>query len=277
MKVGETAKFLIAPEYSTGFIQLESTLRRHRATLHAQRQGLPPPPTCCMGLASDSDAHADLYASADVPLELQVTLYDVQMPDEYVPEAWEMSAIDKANKVPELKAHATSEFQQGHVKQAREAYARALEYLESVQLELARQKREEHAYVPGTQVPPGVKRIEAVSPEWVDKTVLALRLNIALCSLKMNEYDKCVAQCSAVLEANPECVKARFRRALAHLRRGRDLELAQRDLLACIAPGVKGGLAKEDAAWASAWKELEAKRKLANEKEKGMWRGMFAT
>ncbi|KAI9189751.1 Aryl-hydrocarbon-interacting protein-like 1 [Blastocladiella emersonii ATCC 22665] len=273
MRVGETSKFLVSPEYAEGFIQLETVLRKERAAKLAAKEGRPRPPTCCMGMAADAEAHADLYASADVPLELTVTLHAVQQPDEFVPEAWEVSAVDKYNAIPSLKAAGAAHWAAGDAAAARDAYRRALEWTEGVQAAVADARRE--GTQPAGHAPPLAdgEGTRGVSCAWLDDTHLALRLNMALCTLHLGEYELAVVQCTQILGDKPGHPKALFRRALAHLRRGRDLELAQADLEAVVAGG---GMARDDRAWAEAWAELTAKWKRARASETRMWRGLFA-
>lgn len=44
---------------------------------------------------------------------------------------------------------------------------------------------------------------------------LRLRNNLALCYFRAREWAPCVAMCDAVLEKNPQCAKAFYRRGLA--------------------------------------------------------------
>ena len=73
------------------------------------------------------------------------------------------------------------------------------------------------------------------------QTRVTLLLNLAATMLKLHDYPAAVAHCSSVIEVEPSNVKAYYRRAQAHLERGRDIDLADRDAdrLLALAPMVK--------------------------------------
>ncbi|KAJ3375141.1 hypothetical protein GGF31_005863 [Allomyces arbusculus] len=286
MRTGETSRFLLAPEYTDGFIQLESLLRKERAAADAQRAGRPAPAaaahTCCMGLAVDAEKHADLYSTQGTPLELEVALLDVQTQDQYERKVWEMSIVERYNEAPTHRARGTALVRTtpSDWSAARDAYRRSLELLEAVaQAPTVADARRDRAHRgepidgPQARAPPIVHE-DQVSSTWLDESLLAVRLNYALCSLKLGEYDAAAKQCTEILQSAPNHPKALFRRGLAHLRRGRDLELAERDFLAVLETGA---MTRSDPEWAAAWQDLQGKWKVARQQESRLWRGVFSS
>ncbi|KNE54810.1 hypothetical protein AMAG_00761 [Allomyces macrogynus ATCC 38327] len=284
MRPGETSRFLLAPEYTDGFIQLESLLRKERAAADAQRAGRPAPAaaahTCCMGLAVDAEKHADLYSTQGTPLEIEVILLDVQTQDQYERKVWEMSIVERYNEAPTHRARGTALVRStpSDWSAARDAYRRSLELLEAVaQAPNVADARRERAHrgepIDGPQArAPPIEHEDQVSSTWLDESLLAVRLNYALCSLKLSEYDAAAKQCTEILTSAPNHPKALFRRGLAHLRRGRDLELAERDFLAVLETGA---MTRSDPEWAAAWQDLQGKWKAARQQESRLWRGVF--
>ncbi|KAI9221888.1 hypothetical protein BC828DRAFT_379856 [Blastocladiella britannica] len=273
MRVGETAKFLISPEYSLGFIQLESHLRRTRASANGR-----PVSNCCMGMAADADQHADLYSSADSPLELTVTLHEALAPAEYARDAWEVDAADRANEVSTIKDAGAAAFRRGEIGVARDQYMRALEWLESAHLKGQESRRTTDAGPESELTPPPVTDIARLCPVWAADTMRTLRLNIALCSLRLAEYERAVTQCSAVLVDSPRCTKALFRRALAHVRKGRDLDLAVTDLTAAVDPTrADTPMSRDDPEWRAAWDAYQTLSAHAVRQEKSMWGKLFGS
>ncbi|KNE56460.1 hypothetical protein AMAG_02264 [Allomyces macrogynus ATCC 38327] len=283
---GETSRFLLAPEYTDGFIQLESLLRKERAAADARRAGRPVPAaaahTCCMGLAVDAEKHADLYSTQGTPLELEVTLLDVQTQDQYERKVWEMSIVERYNEAPAHRARGTALVRSTPSDwfAARDAYRRSLELLEAVaQAPTVADARRDRAHRgeltdgPNARAPP-IEHEDQVSSTWLDENLLAVRLNYALCSLKLGEYDAAAKQCTEILQSAPNHPKALFRRGLAHLRRGRDLELAERDFLAVLETGA---MTRSDLEWAAAWQDLQGKWKVARQQESRLWRGVFSS
>ncbi|KAJ3364430.1 hypothetical protein GGF32_001954 [Allomyces javanicus] len=286
MRPGETSRFLLAPEYTDGFIQLESLLRKERAAADAQRAGRPAPAaaghTCCMGLAVDAEKHADLYSTQGTPLELEVTLLDVQTQDQYERKVWEMSIVERYNEAPTHRARGTALVRSTprDWSAARDAYRRSLELLEAVaQAPSVADARRDRAHRgepidgPNACVPP-IEHEDQVSATWLEENLLAVRLNYALCSLKLGEHDAAAKQCTEILTSAPNHPKALFRRGLAHLRRGRDLELAERDFLTVL---TTGAMTRSDPEWAAAWQDLQGKWKVARQQESRLWRGVFSS
>lgn len=62
----------------------------------------------------------------------------------------------------------------------------------------------------------------------------ATRLNLSLCMLRLGRHASAIAYCNRVLETEPTCVKALFRRASALLDGPREFDDAERDVLAAL-------------------------------------------
>ncbi|KAJ3164002.1 hypothetical protein HK101_000537 [Irineochytrium annulatum] len=118
-----------------------------------------------------------------------------------------------------------------------------------------------------------------IDPEFVLDMMKSTRLNYAACKLKLGELPTVVVQCSEVLKGDPSCVKALFRRAQAYLRLGRDLDLAEKDLLRLKEVFQRQGIAETAGEWLELKKEeknLDRLMKANHAKEKKMFANMFA-
>ncbi|KAJ3074659.1 hypothetical protein HDU98_010655 [Podochytrium sp. JEL0797] len=118
-----------------------------------------------------------------------------------------------------------------------------------------------------------------INPSVVISLMQTCRLNYAACKLKLGEFVTVVVQCSEVIKNDKTNVKALFRRAQAYRKIGRDLELAQKDLNALRDLLVGRGAAEENAEFMELKreeKELDAKLKAVEMKEKKMFSNMFS-
>ena len=118
-----------------------------------------------------------------------------------------------------------------------------------------------------------------VNPRQIYTDFQALRLNYAACLLKLGDFKTVIVQCSEVLKRDPENVKALFRRGVAYMKLGRDLEDARKDLiqLAQIAErldqATRESLEKDVA---REMNNLEKLEKNYENKEKKMFSKIFA-
>jgi hypothetical protein len=88
---------------------------------------------------------------------------------------------------------------------------------------------------------------------------LNCRLNHAACQLKLGEYRNVVQTTSIILETEPKCVKALFRRGQALLAIGRDLELVKKDF------DILAGLLEKGS---PEWTQLQSQTRMLDEKVK---------
>ena len=97
----------------------------------------------------------------------------------------------------------------------------------------------------------------------------SLKLNMAMCDLKRDEWTRTIDCCTEVLNINPKSVKALYRRAVA-LERTKEFKKAQKDLKDAAE------LAPEDKAVARLQKRVAAQLKREKAKAAKMAKKMFA-
>jgi len=129
-------------------------------------------------------------------LEFVFELLEVEQPEQYEKESWQMDAEEKAASVPALKAEGNALFAARDFEGASEKYRDALGRLEQLML---REK-------PGED-------------EWDQllQLKIPLLLNFSQCKLSNGEYYAVIEHCSEVLQHQPDNVKALFRRGKAHV------------------------------------------------------------
>ncbi|TPX58152.1 hypothetical protein SpCBS45565_g08067 [Spizellomyces sp. 'palustris'] len=269
MSVGERSRFLCMPEYCEGYVQLAKVLKQERE------------------MESQSDL-AELY---NVPLEFEIELVDVQSPDSYVREPWEMETIDKYREAPIRKEEGGKLHKEGKYPQALEKYTRALALLESVSMsstvmdmqraQAADGKKSRRSAHLGSDSKPEDSKSEVdneINLEVLNALMQTCRLNYAACKLKLGDPESVIPQCTEVLKQDPTNIKALFRRGQAFLQIGRDLDLAQRDFekLRNILEG--GNYPKGGPEFTELRKEehlLETKLRAHREKERRMFSNIF--
>ncbi|KAJ3023712.1 hypothetical protein HKX48_001602 [Thoreauomyces humboldtii] len=274
MRVGEKARFLCMPEYCEGYVQLAKVLKQEKENRENAKKGLAPKRIqgcCAHAMAEEMEAQEDLAELHGVPLEFEIELMQVQMPDDYVREPWEMETIDKYREAPIRKDEGAELYKRGKYELALEKYTRALSLLESVSTstvvqDMTRKSEDENGH-------------QEIKLETLASLTRACRLNYAACKLKLQDYPPVVVQCTEVLNSDPTNVKAVFRRGQAYTRIGRDLDLAQADYERMESLLEKSGNVDKQS---SEWKELRAeqlllqtKLKAHREKERKMFGNMF--
>ncbi|KAJ3143447.1 hypothetical protein HDU90_000207 [Geranomyces variabilis] len=226
MRVGEKARFLCMPQYCEGYVQLAKVLKQEKENRDNALKGLPPKPAqkgggcCAHSMREEMEAHSDLAELHGVPLEFEIDLLEVQPPEGYTREPWEMELADKYREAPLRKDEGAALYKQGKWAEALAKYTRALALLESVGMSTA---------VQDMRRADGSPEAGGISLAVVDSLTLACRLNYAACKLKLGDLPPVIVQCTEVLNHEPENRKALFRRGQAYARIGRDLELAQAD------------------------------------------------
>ncbi|KAI8929582.1 hypothetical protein BC831DRAFT_443295 [Entophlyctis helioformis] len=311
MRVGERARFLCMPEYCEGFIQLETVLRQEKLNRENLEKGLPPVRVggcCAHASASEMDANRDLMAIYGVPLEFDIELVQVQLPNSFLKQAWEMEPYEKYREVPVRKDEGAALYKKGDYAGALAKYERALVLLESlagsgVVLELKREKMEkeriareqrrkagsaqpahpaetlEAAAKPTTPLPPSPN--DEIQLDVVESLTQACRLNYAACKLKLGDLPAVVTQTTEVLKHDPRNIKALFRRSQAYTRIGRDLDMASADLDALksiLETSDPSAVRPNGPEWTEYFREraaLDVKIKAHADKEKRMYGGMF--
>ena len=166
---------------------------------------------CCgHEMASDIEASADVLKYVGFPLRVEIELVAAQRPGEFPKDPWECSIRERLEEAALLKEKGNAHYKGGDIRRAVAKYERALLFLES--LLTAR-------YTDAWETA-GVDEAECIALRNVCK------LNYAATKLKLGDYSVVVRECTDVLNDDPNNVKARYRRAQALLRRGRDADKA---------------------------------------------------
>ncbi|TRY70478.1 hypothetical protein TCAL_10314 [Tigriopus californicus] len=208
MLVGEVASFTVQRQLTCNYPTVAKTLRdtflpkRDKdGHLQATPKGGEQHQHMCGMMAMQMQGglgYDDLNQLMKEPqsLEFIFEIIRIELPEDYQAETWQMKPDEKLGKVPELKEQGNRLFRQKKVKEASEKYGMAITLLEQLML---REKPNDEDWV---------KLRDAKIP---------LLLNFAQCRLSENDYYPVIEHCTEVLETDPDNVKARFRRAKAHV------------------------------------------------------------
>lgn len=264
-------------------------MRQERTNRINLKKGLPPVryTGCAAQVSADSLKDTqDLARLHGVPLELDIQLLSVQEPGSagFVKEPWEMTPEERYEEVPELKNQGGALYREGNVKDALAKYERALAMIESLfkcetVLDLQKERMDTARGIP-IDDSDGVKT--SIRLDELEEWNKSLRLNYAACKLKLHEYDSVIIQCTEVLKLDSGSLKGLFRRAQAYIAKGRDLDLAGKDLMA-----MQNLFAKDQQRFPEGCAErqelsreqekLNKLLKLHVAKEKKMYGGMFSS
>jgi len=119
---------------------------------------------------------------------------------------WEVGASEKLEMAEALKADGTAAFKVGEWQEAARLYAEAVGWVEY-----------EHEFT------------EEQAKREATALLASCSLNEAMCSLKLEDWSRCIVACGKVLEVDSQNVKALFRRGSAFIGSG-GFEEARRDL-----------------------------------------------
>uniref|UniRef100_A0A0B7A6C0 peptidylprolyl isomerase n=1 Tax=Arion vulgaris TaxID=1028688 RepID=A0A0B7A6C0_9EUPU len=132
-------------------------------------------------------------------------IYDVELVSfEKVKKVYEMETLEKLEQSEIRKAKGTDFFKKGQIEKAMANYNTVLDYLD------------------------GESTLDGDEKEKRDGLVLAARLNLAACELKLDEYTKAITHCNEALEISTKNTKAFYRRAQAYQKR-KDYDKALQD------------------------------------------------
>eukprot|EP00118_Oscarella_pearsei_P012078 m.85803 g.85803 ORF g.85803 m.85803 type:complete len:342 (+) comp36474_c0_seq1:119-1144(+) len=213
MRQGEKSTFRCSQEFVSDYPLVSKSLRY----VGKEKQGKAkeedrPRQHNCMACnpATLTTGHGDLDELQDHPRELtfEIELLKVEPEGVYEKEVWSMTAKERQEETPKLKERGNALYGQGKHNEAADLYAKAISCIE----QLAAQ---EH---PTSDTAMALQRQK-----------IPLLLNYAQCKLHLQEYGAAIAHTSAVLEKEPDNVKALFRRGKAYAGSWQP-QLAQRDL-----------------------------------------------
>ncbi len=129
------------------------------------------------------------------PIAFEIELVRVERPGSYKQDSWALTDNEKMTLVPKLREIGNELYRNKNYKEASGKYFEALGYLESLSI-----------------------REKPQSAEWnrIEEMKVPLLLNYSQCQLLLQEYSEVIRQTSKILEFDPNCVKALFRRGKAH-------------------------------------------------------------
>lgn len=187
------------------------------------------------------------FATGDrVPKDLTEVSYTVTLHNfEKAKECWEMDAGEKIETAEKDKTRGTEHFKAGRFRQALKYYERVQEFMKN------------ETSLEGEEL---AKR---------DALYLSALLNLSLTNLKLDEPLKCIENCEEILTLDGKNVKAVFRRGRAKLVIN-EFDDAVADFAKCVElePDNKAALSQLQLA--------KAKKKAQLEKEKSLYRNLFA-
>ncbi|KAJ3258971.1 hypothetical protein HK103_003112 [Boothiomyces macroporosus] len=264
-----------------GFSQLESVMRQEKMNRELREQGKPPINFggCCAHATPEMmDINKGLEDLIQVPLEFEFELLEVQYPDTFEREPWEMNPYEKYLEIPKIKDQGNEFFKKGDYENADKKYDRCLLLAESlattgIVLDLKKEKIEDEKRIkkglaPEESIIPKDNKIEL---DQVEAMIQSSRLNYAICKMKLKDYQSAIQQCTKVLQNDQKCIKALFRRGQSYLELGRDLDLAQKDF-DTLKQLMKAGT-PEYSQLTQLESILQKKLKIHAEKEKKMFSG----
>eukprot|EP01137_Pigoraptor_chileana_P013947 Opistho-2@68029 len=203
---------------------------------------------CCgAGMQKMLKENGDLVDLYGRDMRFEIELLRVEEAGTFTKDHWEMSLDEKRDAVPRLKDEGNELYKRGEFAKAAEKYGFAIAYCEQVMVERR----------------PG-------DPHPLDTLLVTCQLNYAACKGKLEDWEEVIKHTSTILEKDPKNIKALFRRGQAHARRGRDLELAEKDLALVEVLDPDNAEAKKE------MRLVNAKMDAARKKEKDMFKGMFA-
>eukprot|EP00127_Corallochytrium_limacisporum_P000508 Clim_evm10s15 gene=Clim_evmTU10s15 len=206
-------------------------------------------PMCC-GMGHDEvQRNADLQQSVGRSQKWRIELKAMYAPGEYKREHWELTVVEKAQEAVKLHAQGNEAIKAGNYQDAITHYATSLAYMsnvidsrppEQLQPDLVDKNRaaiSEHLVLDDAdddlsedeQVLMNAAREFSPVYSKSEARMIKVKLNYAICFLKLQRYADCVNLCQEVLNDDPDNVKALLRRGTAHYHRGRDIEDALAD------------------------------------------------
>lgn len=239
-------------------MQLETSLRSTKDSSVTPFKG------CCAQMASSAlSPELQSILNHAATLELEVELLEVQKPGQFEKSVWELSPEERWKLAPITKEEGVKALKGGDIKAALSKFERSVMMLEGLII---------GGYSPGGALFEEGQTKFSLDGKQFKSLLKSCRLNYTLCKLKVGDYEAVIKTTSEILKDDPKNIKALFRRGVAFLRVGRDLEKARRDLELCSSEAqdtaTKAEINKE-------MKKLEQAEEAVRKKEKKMWGGLF--
>ncbi|CAG9833790.1 unnamed protein product [Diabrotica balteata] len=193
MALNEVAKFTVDKSLVIQYPFVSKTLRDINKP-HGERNHH----VCAMTLQTTGIGYDDLNSFLKNPTDLEfiIEITNIEQPESYEKETWQMEEGEKIELIPKLKEQGNEEYKNKNYKKASELYAKAIGILEQLML-----KEKPHDI------------------EWneMDKQKVPILLNYAQCKLQEGDFYAVIEHCTNVLKSDKDNVKAYFRRAKGHV------------------------------------------------------------
>ncbi|XP_045464762.1 AH receptor-interacting protein [Harmonia axyridis] len=246
MLLNEVSKFVVLKSLVLEYPFVSKVLR----DVHKPKEERYNTHCCAMTLQTEGIGYNDLNGLIKKPenLEFIMEIIDVQQPEQYEKETWQLSEIELKNLVPNLKEQGNNQYKSKKFKEASELYAKAIGVLE--QLMVKEKPRDE---------------------EWneLNEQKLLLLLNYSQCLLNIGDFYGTIEHCTTVLNFKKDNVKALYRRGKAHVGAWNP-DKAKSDFLKVIEldPSMESTIKKE-------LTELDRLLKLKNSADKEKMKKLF--
>ena len=198
MRIGEVSRFKVHKDLLHAYPFVSKQYRKYAniAPQHSESPG-----SCCGLAVNQTTGYTDLdqFQRCPTGLDFVIELVDVQQPDSYEKELWQMDDGEKLESVARFRSEGNDMYSKASYEEAGDKYAKALTLLEQLML---KEK-------PGEE-------------EWteLDKMKILLQANYSQCKLILKDYYEVIRQSDEIIERDPNNVKAHYRRARAHIELG---------------------------------------------------------
>ncbi|XP_064604000.1 peptidyl-prolyl cis-trans isomerase FKBP4-like [Liolophura sinensis] len=186
----------------------------------------------------EGSAKFNIPPDADIVYEVEMTNF------EKAKEAWEMDTAEKLNQSELVKQKGTDFFKAGKYKQAINYYKKIVKFLETE------------------------SALEGEETSRHKSLLLAAHLNLAMCQLKLQDYQQAEKECENALEIDAKNEKGLFRRGMARLKQN-EYESAIEDFREVLKIDPNNKAARKELSLAT------QKLKQFRDKEKKLYAGMF--
>ncbi|XP_044748448.1 AH receptor-interacting protein [Coccinella septempunctata] len=153
---------------------------------------------CAMTLQTEGIGYNDLNNLIKQPenLEFIMEIVEVEQPEQYEKETWQLTENELLELVPKLKEQGNDHYKLKKFKEASELYAKAIGVLEQLMV-----KEKPH------------------DDDWnkLNEQKMLLLLNYSQCLLNIGDYYGTIEHCTTVLNCKKDNVKALYRRGKAHV------------------------------------------------------------
>ncbi|CAF1302357.1 unnamed protein product [Adineta ricciae] len=202
MRLGEIAKFSVDKDLVSVYPAVAKQIRDYYRTQmpeHKHDDDHHEHHHCCGFMALEQGlGHEDLDKIMRQPQSLDFTfeLIKVLRPGEFEKDTYLLNDEEKKRQIPELKLAGNDLYNAGQFAEAASKYGQALQFFEDLMLK---------------------EKPNDVDWRELDTQRRPLLLNFVQCQLKLGNFYSAIEHATTILDSDPSNVKARYRRATAHV------------------------------------------------------------